>query len=113
MRAHYSAAWILDAVTQGAERLPVEAIAKPTRKEGGLPRTLRCLRVAYVRRRRRSLQRVLQRHAGCVMHMSADTCPGAQDAVSPGRQLIAHEAHAPTAGVLQDAPVSVFFFEAV
>lgn len=40
--------------------------------------------------------------------------PGPQVAVSPGRHVIAHEAHAPTAGALHDAPLSFFsFLEAV
>jgi len=53
---------------------------------------------------------VLHRQAGCALHMSPATCPGAQVAVSPGRHVMLHAAQLPTAGALHDAPVSGFFF---
>jgi hypothetical protein len=49
-------------------------------------------------------------HDDCTMHMSAEICAGAQIAVSPGRQVIAHDEHGPTAGALHEAPVSTFVF---
>jgi hypothetical protein len=53
---------------------------------------------------------VLQRQAGCVLHISPATCPGAHVAISPGRHVMLHAAQVPTAGTLHDAPVSGFFF---
>jgi hypothetical protein len=38
------------------------------------------------------------------------TIPGAQVAVSPGRQTMLHAAHVPTAGALHDAPTAAFSF---
>jgi hypothetical protein len=55
-------------------------------------------------------QRTPHLHDACTMHMSAETCAGAHVAVSPGRHVIAHEEHGPTAGALHDAPVSTLGF---
>jgi hypothetical protein len=45
-------------------------------------------------------------------HASPAVTPGAQLAVSPGRQVMLHAAQVPTAGALHAAPASAFFFPA-
>jgi hypothetical protein len=47
-------------------------------------------------------------HDGGRAHKSPLVIPGPQVAVSPGLHVIAHDAQAPTAGALHDAPVSAF-----
>ncbi|MGZ8197515.1 MAG: hypothetical protein ACXW2I_00600 [Burkholderiales bacterium] len=49
-------------------------------------------------------------HEACTWHMFPATCPVAQRADSPGAQVTAHEPQGPTAGALQDAPLSTFCF---
>src|ERR1700754_4046419 len=48
----------------------------------------------------------LQAQLGGRAQRSPLTMPGPHVAVSPGRHVMAHEAHAPTAGALHEAPVS-------